>query len=702
MNTNINKLIKFSTAIFLGVAFFFTTAQAATFNTDSQDYPTIQVANYTNYTENPASPAVIWSSSVTADAGDVITFKIFYHNTGGDNATQTRFRVDLPSGTFNNQSVTGQVWAANAPAALGTVQVNLTSSQSISIIPGNIYWYKYSSLTALPSGQTGSEVITTSGLNLGDIAPGMTNAGYVLVRARVSGTPTNSGNSTPGLVTTNSAFAISSNSAILSGTIDTTNQVANTWFDYGTNNNAFTNSTPAQLVGLNFTPQNFDHVLTNLSPNTNYYFRAVSQSNSGNRVYGLTQTFTTGQGNYNNYGSVPTVITNPASSINLNSANLSASVDSNNSNTDYWFEYGATNSLGNTTEYRNIGSFDYQLNLNAYISGLLPNTTYYFRGVARNTYGITYGNVLLFTTSQNTQINNSVINKPTAITATALFINQSSALLNGTIIANGALTTGWFEWSDKNDFSANISRTVSQTMGQGLTETYYSYLLSGLVTGKTYYFRIVAQNSYGLSYGETKFFVPQAPVINSGATTGSTPITQNSDAKVLELKSSFDKKGPNPGDEVVLTIEYKNITENKANGTLLKLALPNEVEYINSSFSNVSKEGNNLSFKVGSIEKGATGSVSVKFKINELTKAERMVFSSILTYSTKDGNGSGILNSELDLKNSTLAASVLETLGSIFSNLFVDFILGLLLGGGAYHYYVINKKTDVDTEDPLK
>lgn len=691
-----NKIIKLSTVVLLGLAFFFSTAQAATFNTDSQDYATIQVANYT---KNPAC-STCWSSSVTADPGDIITFKIFYHNTGSDNAAQTRLRVDLPSGTFNSQSINGQVWATNAPAAMGTVQVNLTSSQSLSVISNNVYWYKYTTLTNLPLSQTGDEAITSGGLNLGDIAPGTANSGYVLVRARVSGASTNSGILPSGSVSTTPAFSVSSNSAVLSGTVNTINQVATVWFEYGTNSYTFVDSTPTQMIGLNFTVQNFDYPLYNLYPNTTYYFRAVSQSNSGSRVYGLVQSFTTGQGTYNISGSVPTVITNPASSVNLNSANLSASVDANNSNTDYWFEYGTTNSFGNTTEYRNVGSYDYSLNLNAYISGLLPNTTYYFRGVARNTQGITYGNVLPFTTSQNGVVNNSTANKPTVTTSSAMFINQSSALLNGTIIANSAITTGWFEWSDTNDFSSNTSRTTSQTMGQGTTETYYSFLLSGLITGRTYYFRTVAQNSYGISYGETKNFVPKAPATIVSGSTGGT--TQNSDQKVLELISSFDKKSPNPGDEVIFTLEYKNLTENKVSGALLKVALPNEVEYINSSFSNVTKEGNNLSIKIGAIEKGTTGSVSIKFKINDLSRNERMTLSSIITYSTINGNGSGVLNSELDLKNSTLAASVLETLGSIFGNLFVDFILGLLIGIGAYHFFVANKKMKADSEDPLK
>lgn len=692
-----NKIIKLTTAVFLGVAFCFTTAQAATLNTGSTDYPTVQV---TNYTKNP-SCSTCWSSSVTADAGDIITFKIFYHNTGNDNATQTRFRLDLPSGIFNNQSVYGQVWAQNAPTAMGTVQVNLTSSQSLSLISGNVYWYKYSTLTTLPFSQTGSEVITTAGLNLGDIAPGAANSGYILVRARVSGGSAGQTANSNEIATI--GITNGTNEYILIGSVNTKNHTPIAWFEYGTSQSSLTNSSSATRVGLSFGMTDFEYRLPKsyLLPNTNYYFRAVSQDISGNTIYGSVMSFTTDLRNLNNYGSVPTVITNSAASIDLNSVNLSASVDPNNYNTDYWFEYGTSNSFGNTTEYRNIGSFDYPLNLNAYISGLTANTTYYFRGVARNSQGTSYGNVMSFVTTQNSGANNLVLNKPTVITASALFINQNSALLNGTIIANGALTTGWFEWSDTSDFSLNTSRTTSQTMGQGTVETYYSYLLSGLATGRTYYFRIVAQNSYGISYGETKQFIPKLPVITN-PTSGTSEVVKDNDTKILELTSSFDKKSPNPGDEVIFTIEYKNLGKNKLSGALLKLALPNEVEYIDSSFSNINKEGNNLSFKIGTVEKEASGSVSVKFRINDLTKTERMIFSSIVTYSTIYGNGSEVLNSEMDLINSSLAASVLETLGSFLSNWFVTFILGLSIGAGAYYFLGTKKKDEPDAEDPLK
>lgn len=808
MKNIIYTLIKLSTVLLIGLVFV-PTAQAASFNTDAQDYPTVQVANYTKN----SSCSTCWSSSVTADAGDIITFKIFYHNTGSDDATQTRVRLDLPTGTLTSQTISGQVWASNAPATSGLVRVNLTSTQTLSLIPNNVFWYRYTTLTSLLAGQTGSEVITAGGLDLGTISSGWDNSGYVLIRAQVSGTPgttTNTG-SNSNFIFTNPAFAISTYSAVLSGTVNTVNQSASVWFEFGTSSSNLGNSTPIQTVGINFTPQNFDYVLNNLSPNTTYYFRAVARNNSGSNVYGSTQWFSTGSTNNTNntvpsvvtlqatsvsdssatlnvsvngsnyttdywfeygtssnslgyttqirnmgafnsslnfndtvtglmnntiyyfrgvarnsqgvtygntlsfvtsgqggginygYNSVPTVVTNPATSINLNSATLSATIDANGYNTDYWFEYGTTNSLGYTTEYRNLGSYDYSLTQNAYISGLLPNNAYYFRAVARNTQGVTYGNILSFTTSQNT--NSGVSNKPNVTTASALFIGSNSALLNGTIVPNGALTTGWFEWSDNAGMASNVSRTVSQTMGQGYTDTYHSYLLSGLTTGKTYYFRVVAQNSYGVSYGEIKSFVPQVAVVaGTGTSTGSTgsTIAKNNTAKVLELTSSFDKKGPNPGDEIVLTIQYKNISEEDISNALLKVALPNEIEYIDSSFTNVNKEGNNLSLQVGKLEKGASGSVSIKVKISDLTQTERMIFSSIMTYSTKDGNGSEILNSELDLKNSSLAASVLETLGFIFGNLFVDFILGLLIGAGAYHYWMASRTTKLDTEDPLK
>ncbi|MHB9019893.1 MAG: hypothetical protein ACYC3G_03440, partial [Minisyncoccota bacterium] len=705
-----NKIIKLSTILFLGVAFCFTTAQAATFNTDPQDYPTIQVANYTKY----PSCTTCWSSSVTASAGDVITFKIYYHNTGTDNATQTRFRLNLPTGTFNSQSITGQVWAQNAVASMGAVQVNLTSSQSLSLVPGNTYWYKYTTLTALPFNQTGNEVITTEGLNLGDIAFGSENAGYVLVRVMVSGTSTGSGTTSSSSISTNSASSISLNNAILNGTVDSINQVADVWFEYGTSNDALTNLTQVQRVGLTFTAQNFDYVLTNLSPNTTYYFRAVRKNiSSGVETRGEILSFNTNNVSSNsssNYYSsgAPEVTTNyvVADSIDYNSATLDAFIKPNGSNTVAWFTYWSCETqdiYDQKTEKWRVSVTDYQADFQQKITGLMPDTCYYFRAEAENENGTASGNDRVFRTRSSSIASSITFSQPTVLTSQAMFVRENSALINGSVVPNNADTSVWFEWSENPEMTIGLNKSIGQNAGSGTSEVYTAHSLSGLTLNKTYYFRVVAQNSYGTTKGNINKFttVKVAEVIPVPAASTNTPSIQ-APIKYLTLEGEFDNTNPRAGSKVIYGINYKNNSKSTLKDAVLKITLPNEVNYMTSSFANVKQDGTVLTFKLGDIAPGSSGTVSTKLKITDLARAQNLKFSIELSYSIDGKDGKETLVNNLQISEYSLAASVLETLGSIFNNIYVYFILGLLIGAGTYHYYAIRKKEEKESEDPLK
>ena len=71
-----------------------TSASAATFNNDPADYATLRTSNYT---DNPGC-TTCWSSSVNADAGDTVSFSIYYHNTSNETAQNVRVRL-VPQST---------------------------------------------------------------------------------------------------------------------------------------------------------------------------------------------------------------------------------------------------------------------------------------------------------------------------------------------------------------------------------------------------------------------------------------------------------------------------------------------------------------------------------------------------------------------------------------------------------------------------
>lgn len=93
--------------------------------------------------------------------------------------------------------------------------------------------------------------------------------------------------------------------------------------------------------------------------------------------------------------SVPQVTTQPATSVTQNSAILQGILS--NSATSYSFSYGTNiNSLN-----QSINAILSGTNLTANLTGLQPNTTYYFRAVATNSCGVTTAAIQSFTTGQS-------------------------------------------------------------------------------------------------------------------------------------------------------------------------------------------------------------------------------------------------------------------------------------------------------------
>ena len=94
----------------------------------------------------------------------------------------------------------------------------------------------------------------------------------------------------------------------------------------------------------------------------------------------------------------PMAETWPARSIDSNSAALAGIITRNGSPTTFWFEYGATPSLGSQTPHASAGNY-LQPIVSAPVSGLAPQTTYYARIIAENSYGRAQGNAVSFVTT---------------------------------------------------------------------------------------------------------------------------------------------------------------------------------------------------------------------------------------------------------------------------------------------------------------
>ncbi|MFA5386196.1 MAG: hypothetical protein WC297_00750 [Candidatus Paceibacterota bacterium] len=645
--------------------------QAASFTADK---PTLRVSNYTDHPNSNSD----WFSSVSADAGDIISFNIYYHNSSNEAANQTRVKLNLPSGQFTSGSISATVSAQDANQMNGSVSVSLSSSQALTLRSGEIFWYKngnvdYSQSQSLPSGQNGSEIISGSGINLGNIPAG--DRGQVVVRVQVG---SNSSGSAP-VVNTNSAYSIYQNSAYLSGNVDPNNSNTDFWFEYGTNS-SLGSTVNFQSIGSGDSSINESYYLSGLQSNTTYYYRAVARNQYGTN-YGSILNFYTQSGSNNN-SSAPTVFTNSATSITYNSAVLNGSIDANGSYTNAWFEYGTSQSFGYTTGSQSVGSSNYSNDYSSYISNLSPNTTYHYRAVASNSYGTNYGGTLTFYTNSSGQIYYS--NQPTVTTVNASPVYQNSALVNGSVNPNGGYTTAWFQWGTNNNLG---NTTVSQSVGSGTNFTNSVAALTGLSANTTYYYRAVASNNSGTVYGNILSFNTQAttPVVYQ-YTQPQVIYVSNAVKTALPslvlLISNADRETAIAGGELHYVVVYKNLSQQKLTDVVLKVIFPLEVNYVSSNPKAISLEGNTITYRVGTLDPDEEGSMDVEFAVkNSVRNNDSLIFSATLDYQDKNNalhSDNTFLSVSASNRPSLLAS--LFSIGGFGGILFWGLILGIIIG----------------------
>lgn len=390
---------------------------AASFNNDPIDYQTLRVGNST---QKPSYTSADWGTSVNANAGDIVNFAIYYHNTSNETATNVRVTLSPQnSGTATTQTFTATLRADNVPTLTATATVYLSSSQSINYDPGFIVWRPnqttYGSQTLLNS-QTGNEIFSAGGLYLGDIAPGWSTQGSVVVAYRVSGAPSSSTtvpptttsytttSSTPNypIVTTYLPEAVGNGYAVLRGYASPNGAPDVTrWFEWGTSQSYLTNQTIKTNQGNSV--QDFSQTISSLTPNTTYYYRAVAQNLYGTS-YGTVLSFSSSSYG-TSYGSTgapssftdsPIVVTNLPERISDTSMKLSGTVlPRGYVSTSGWFDWGTTPALGNKTQSTNLGSA-LSIDFSDTLYGLTPNTLYYYQAVGQNQNGISRGSVLTF------------------------------------------------------------------------------------------------------------------------------------------------------------------------------------------------------------------------------------------------------------------------------------------------------------------
>ncbi|MBI4713079.1 MAG: hypothetical protein HY762_07255 [Planctomycetes bacterium] len=215
----------------------------------------------------------------------------------------------------------------------------------------------------------------------------------------------------------------------------------------------------------------------------------------------------------------PMITTNAATDITKTSATLNGAVNPNGFTSYGYFEYGQTISFAEgTTAVQSLGSGTNVLPITATISGLSPNTIYYFRLVVNNPTGTNNGGNQAFTTAP--------LSPPTIIAGSASDVDSISATLNATVNPNSLATSAYFEWGLDTGYGNTMA---SKDMGSGSAFIPISDTINGLLQpNNTYYYRLVATNIDGTSYGLSRTFTTaavNAPLVNTGIATNISTIS---------------------------------------------------------------------------------------------------------------------------------------------------------------------------------
>ena len=293
---------------------------------------------------------------------------------------------------------------------------------------------------------------------------------------------------------TGAATSVSLTSAVLNGTVDPNGRATTWYFEYGTST-GYGSKTAEKSAGSGSSTVSFSAPVSGLTRGRVYHYRLVATSDAGTSR-GADQSFST--------RSVPTVVTEPASSIAPTSAQLNGTVTANGQATTWYFEYGTSTSYGSKTAAKSAGSGTSTVKVSASLTRLRAATTYHFRLVATNASGTTVGGNRSFSTSL----------PPAVRTGSVQNAGPTTATLTGAVDPRGRATTWYFEYGTSTGYG---SRTPRRSAGSGVVARSVSESVSGLVAGATYHYRLVATNDVGTSRGADGTFTTAGVTIATPA-----------------------------------------------------------------------------------------------------------------------------------------------------------------------------------------
>ena len=207
---------------------------------------------------------------------------------------------------------------------------------------------------------------------------------------------------------------------------------------------------------------------------------------------------------------VPNVVTKDATGIKGDYATLHGEVRNMSDGEDYkcGFIYDVSAEMSSPKEIKANASARFS----AKVTGLLSNTTYYYKAYIQCSAGQIEGETLTFT---------SQAAGPSVETRPASDVTENGATLNAAIPSNGGseITSCGFYYSTSESMSNKA--TVQFT---GTPDSLFSVLVSNLHGNTTYYYKAFAKNAFGTAEGEILQFTTGigAPTVQTSEATNIT------------------------------------------------------------------------------------------------------------------------------------------------------------------------------------
>ncbi|HEY5193370.1 MAG TPA: hypothetical protein VIJ39_05795 [Solirubrobacteraceae bacterium] len=284
--------------------------------------------------------------------------------------------------------------------------------------------------------------------------------------------------------------SVETKSATLGGTVNPEGlPVTSCEFEYGLTS-SYGKSVPcATTLGTGGNPIQVTAAIAALQSETEYHFRLIASNANGESV-GSDQTFRT----------PAPVATGEVTDLGTTGATLNGKINPEGlAVISCEFKYGITVAYGHTTPCAsNPGSGKAGVDISAAVAGLTAHTTYHFELVATNSAGEQVGGDSTFTTGS----------LPAVTDEGATDVAGSSATLVADIDPTSWDTTYHFEFGPTTSYG-DQAPIPDTDIGAAEEEQPVALHIQGLASVTTYHYRVVASDTFGVTYGPDKTFVTQ-------------------------------------------------------------------------------------------------------------------------------------------------------------------------------------------------